>query len=322
MIYKPLVSIVIPVYNGANYLKEAIEAALAQTYKNIEIIVVNDGSSDDGESAKIALSYGDKIRYFEKPNGGVSTALNMAISNMRGEWFSWLSHDDLYLPDKILFQIKFLNKIMSKYKRINLDKTVIYCKNYTINKDGRIIKKKIFMLPEHMNRQHMILAHLKNYRIGGCAVLIPAKAFTDAGHFDVDCRTASDKEYWFRLINCGYDFYFLNKRLVKNRVHKKQVGKVYANRMREEGDALNTQIVKTVWKNRTTENWMYFLKIACYLEKRNHKNASIYALNCAKELSNNSISYRACKSIGLWFYRIKGKIFFGLRYLYRKVSVK
>ena len=59
MTYEPLVSIVIPVYNGANYLTEAIEAALAQTYKKIEIIVVNDGSTDDGESAKIALSYGD-----------------------------------------------------------------------------------------------------------------------------------------------------------------------------------------------------------------------------------------------------------------------
>ena len=69
-----LVSIVIPVYNGANYLSEAIDSALAQTYKNIEIIVVNDGSKDDGATEKVALSYGDKIRYFHKENGGVSSA--------------------------------------------------------------------------------------------------------------------------------------------------------------------------------------------------------------------------------------------------------
>ena len=93
--YDPKVSIIIPVYNGANYVSEAIDSALAQTYKNIEIIVVNDGSSDDGATEKIAKSYGDRIRYFAKENGGVSSALNFGIRQMTGEWFSWLSHDDL-----------------------------------------------------------------------------------------------------------------------------------------------------------------------------------------------------------------------------------
>ena len=106
----PLVSIVIPVYNGANYMREAIDSALAQTYSNIEIIVVNDGSNDGGATRDIALSYGDKIRYFEKENGGVSTALNLGIKNMRGKYFSWLSHDDVYLPEKIQVEIDALRK--------------------------------------------------------------------------------------------------------------------------------------------------------------------------------------------------------------------
>ncbi|MDD4547058.1 MAG: glycosyltransferase family A protein, partial [Oscillospiraceae bacterium] len=94
----PLVSIVIPVYNGSNYLAEAVDSALAQTYKNIEIVVVNDGSNDEGATEKVAKSYGDKIRYFSKENGGVSSALNLGIENMKGDYFSWLSHDDLYKP--------------------------------------------------------------------------------------------------------------------------------------------------------------------------------------------------------------------------------
>ena len=80
MSIQPKVSIVIPVYNGANYLGEAIDSALEQTYENIEIIVVNDGSTDDGATREIALSYGDRIRYFEKENGGVSSALNLGIN--------------------------------------------------------------------------------------------------------------------------------------------------------------------------------------------------------------------------------------------------
>ena len=106
--YLPKVSIVIPAYNASNYLAEAIDSALAQTYPNVEVIVVNDGSKDDGETERVALSYGDKIRYFLKENGGSSSALNMGIVNMTGEWFSWLSHDDLYLPEKLEKQIEFM----------------------------------------------------------------------------------------------------------------------------------------------------------------------------------------------------------------------
>ena len=119
--FNPLVSIIIPVYNGGNYLAEAIDSALAQTYKNLEIIVVNDGSCDNGKTEEIALSYGDKIRYFRKENGGSSSALNYGIKQMNGEWFSWLSHDDLYYPEKIEKQVNYI-KVGSLYKDENINK--------------------------------------------------------------------------------------------------------------------------------------------------------------------------------------------------------
>ena len=76
----PRVSIIIPVYNGANYMREAIDSALAQTCSDIDVIVVNDGSRDDGATAEIARSYGGRIRYLEKENGGVSSALNDLVT--------------------------------------------------------------------------------------------------------------------------------------------------------------------------------------------------------------------------------------------------
>lgn len=103
---KPLVSIVIPVYNGSKYLADAIDSALAQTYANCEVIVINDGSDDGGKTENIALSYGKSIRYLKKVNGGVASALNMGIREMKGIYFAWLSHDDIYYPSKIEKQIQ------------------------------------------------------------------------------------------------------------------------------------------------------------------------------------------------------------------------
>ena len=80
--FQPKVSIIIPVYNGAKYMREAIDSALAQTYPHVEVIVVNDGSTDNGATAEIARSYGDRIRFFEKENGGVSSALNVGIRHI------------------------------------------------------------------------------------------------------------------------------------------------------------------------------------------------------------------------------------------------
>lgn len=126
---QPLVSIVIPVYNGSNYLKYAIDSALAQTYNNIEIIVVNDGSTDNGETEKLALSYGDSICYYAKENGGVSSAINFGIRQMKGEYFSWLSHDDQYSETKIERQLEVLRH----------GGDIAVCSERQINKDGQYL---------------------------------------------------------------------------------------------------------------------------------------------------------------------------------------
>jgi glycosyltransferase involved in cell wall biosynthesis len=129
--FEPLVTIVIPVYNGADYLEDAINSALNQTYKNIEIIVVNDGSTDYGKTEAIANAYSDRVRYFTKRNGGVSSALNFGIDKMTGEYFSWLSHDDLYFPEKIEKQVNFIEKnydvkvVASSFEIIDSERRVL-----------------------------------------------------------------------------------------------------------------------------------------------------------------------------------------------------
>ena len=189
--FHPLVSIVIPVYNGENYLSEAIDSALAQTYDNIEIIVVNDGSKD--RTDEIAKSYGNKIRYFKKENGGTSTALNVGIKNMKGDYFSWLSHDDMYYPDKIKRQIEELAKLdnkdtimMTDLDGIDENYKKIYKTNYINHIKQYPLREKSMLHPIIYNQTH------------GCTLLFPKKCFDEVGLFDEKSLVAQDFEFFYR----------------------------------------------------------------------------------------------------------------------------
>lgn len=210
----PKVSIIIPVYNGSNYLDEAIKSALVQTYKNVEIIVVNDGSNDNGATEKIVKSYGDKILYFNKENGGVASALNTGLDKMTGDYFSWLSHDDLYYEYKIEKQIEYL-------KNFQNEKVILYSDYSLINKNGRKISD--IKLDTFMLNQKPLYSILRG-SIHGCSLLIPAKAFSVCGKFDESLRTTQDYDLWFRMRN-EFCFVHMPEILIKSRWHAEQDSK-------------------------------------------------------------------------------------------------
>lgn len=187
---EPLISVVIPVYNGANYLRQAIDSVLNQTYSNIEIIVVNDGSKDQGQTESIALSYGDKIRYIYKENGGVATALNAGISQMKGEYFSWLSHDDVFYPEKIQKQMKLLK---------NRSARITACSYYIFYDSGRKIPVPIvdFYGSEMIKNSVFSVLHAL-IQFGG--ILFKREIFSDYGIFREDLKTTQDYEFLFRIL--------------------------------------------------------------------------------------------------------------------------
>lgn len=216
----PLVSIVIPVYNGSNYMREAIDSALAQTYSNIEIIVVNDGSNDGGATRDIALSYGDKIRYFEKENGGVSTALNLAIKNMRGQYFSWLSHDDVYLPEKVQTEIDALRKAGDMSR-------VVYSNWASLRMPERKIETKRYALFYRQNFLETGALMPLFGLISGCTLLIPKFYFDVYGYFDDIFRAVQDYKKWFEMFR-GKRTIFLRKSLILSRSHAEQTTYKYS----------------------------------------------------------------------------------------------
>ncbi|GHT01684.1 putative glycosyltransferase [Synergistales bacterium] len=228
--FHPLVSIVIPVYNGANYMRMSIDSALAQTYDNIETLVVNDGSTDGGVTERIALSYGDKIRYFDKANGGVATALNMAIANMRGEYFSWLSHDDLYLPEKVEKQVKLLSELEDKT-------TIAFSGFMTIDGSGREIQRILPLRRYSQKQLETPLFPLFHGMIDGVNLLIHKSHFERVGLFREDLATTQDYDMWFRVMR-GQCCCFVPEVLVCSRQHNAQDTITKQERVIRDGDAL------------------------------------------------------------------------------------
>lgn len=204
-----LVSIIIPVYNGEKFVEQAIKSALNQTYKNIEVIVVDDGSTDSTE--QICKKYGKSIKYLKKKNGGVSTALNIGISKMNGDFFAWLSHDDLYIKDAIEKRIDFWIKKGSNKKQI------VYTEFKLVNENckriNRFVKKPVFI-----NN----IAGLRRNNINGCTILchvsnIKGKLFSEKHRF------LQDGMAWAQLVNEGCEFIALKHTTALSRVHKDQV---------------------------------------------------------------------------------------------------
>jgi glycosyltransferase involved in cell wall biosynthesis len=256
----PKVSIVIPLYNGSKYVKEAIDSALAQTYKNIEIVVVNDGSTDEGKSEAIVKSYGNKIKYYKKENGGVSTSLNLAIKKSSGEYISWLSHDDVYYSDKIQKQIDYI--IANNY----YDKNVILYGDYDlIDNKSRLITK--------CTKDHVMLTEKPEYAllrgsINGITLLIPKRAFNEFGLFDESLRCAQDYEMWQRMSK-GYKFVHMSGIIAKSRQHHEQVT-VKSPKVITEGNELWTDLVESTPKKAMERlegsEYAFYMEMAKFLK--------------------------------------------------------
>lgn len=231
--FKPLVSIVIPVYNGSNYLAEAIESALGQTYENLEVVVVNDGSTDQTED--VALSFGSRIRYCKKDNGGVATALNMAIRLAEGQYISWLSHDDLYAEDKIRLQVEQLESLGNKNTLIYSDFTYINGKSETIGAECIGSRHD----PRRLNSS---LYPLLSGIIHGCTLMISKALYLKYGLFDESLKTTQDYDLWFKMLREN-PISFIDKPLVMSRSHDGQSSKTMKNLHRQEASDLWNKIL-------------------------------------------------------------------------------
>lgn len=271
MSFQPKVSIVIPVYNGDNYMREAIDSALAQSYNNLEVIVVNDGSSDAGKTEEIARSYGNKIRYYWKENGGVASALNFGIRAMVGDYFSWLSHDDIYYPYKLEKQIGYLNE---KGKNV-----MLYSDYDIIDEKSRFIRSEKI---SHIPKESIFYDLMTQWPVHGCTTLIPKQFFDKVGLFDERLKTTQDYDMWFRMSE-KFKFVHIDEVLIASRIHPNQGTRSMQDVVQKECNELYSNALKN-YSLKARQNVpegsasVWYARISLALKKKGCVGAAYFAL--------------------------------------------
>lgn len=210
----PKISVVIPTYNRADKVGKTIDSALAQTVSDIEVIVVDDGSSDD-TCGVLNAAYGDRIRYFFQENQGAGCARNRGIDEARGEWIAFLDSDDLWEPEKLELQLKATERFASRCGGCYTDARFM---NHPETRSFFQLAEKSYQHKEAMGINPNALELL--IKPGGAGMLIclssllaRADMLRKTGGFDPKLLYSPDSELMFRLAMLT-GFCYVNRPLV------------------------------------------------------------------------------------------------------------
>jgi glycosyltransferase involved in cell wall biosynthesis len=208
-----LVSVVIPVYNSEKYLEECLDSILEQTYENIEIIAVDDGSEDS--SLDILKRY-SKVHIFPQENQGLASSLNLGISKLKGSWLKWFSPDDVMYPYTI-------ETLVGETKKLSKD-TILYSNWNIIDDAGNILREFRESNYNELSAFQYNVRLLDGQQINVNTTLIPTHLFERCKIRELDDPVAIDYDFFLRSALL-YDtkFHSISKPLVKYRIHTSQL---------------------------------------------------------------------------------------------------
>src|SRR5919199_3452363 len=183
----PLISVIIPVFNGEKTIQKTIESVLTQTVTDFELLVINDGSQD-GTLEIVERIQDVRIKVFSYPNAGPSTSRNRGIDLATGEYISFIDADDLWTPDKLEAQLKAL--------QANPQAAVAYSWTDFINESNHYLRRGCYLT---LNGDIYANLLVVNFLENGSNPLIRKQAFSEVGTFDESLRAAEDWDMWLRL---------------------------------------------------------------------------------------------------------------------------
>ncbi len=205
----PQVSVIIPVHNRAEFLTEAVNSVLNQTWTDFEIIVVDDGSTDGTRDA--AMLYGDRIRYFYKDHEGPSKARNFGALKACGNFLAFLDSDDTWEPNKLEVQMRFLQS--------HSDVRLVSCGSYAL---GSSRKRKVALKGDRVG--DLFLDLYQRSFINTSGVVLNRDCFFQVGPFDETIQTAEDYDLWLSVAR-HFPIAHLDAPLVGIRKHPEELSK-------------------------------------------------------------------------------------------------
>jgi len=254
---KPQVSVIIPTYNRGWIIKEAVDSVLAQDFKDFELIVVDDGSTDN--TSDVLASYGHHISVFSQRNKGVSAARNQGIAEASGKLIAFIDSDDLWMPKKLSAQVEFFNKTP--------DALICQTEELWIRNGIRANPKKRHKKPSGM----IFEPSLELCLVSPSAVMIRRSLFDRVGGFDETLPACEDYDLWLR-ISCRFPVHLIDTPLIiKRGGHDDQLSK-------ETGlDKFRIKAVKNIIESGLLSKIQYRAAVQTLKKK-----CAIYATGCRK----------------------------------------
>jgi glycosyltransferase involved in cell wall biosynthesis len=201
------VSAIIPTYNYGRFLREAIDSALAQTCPALEVIVVDDGSTDD--TPQVLAGYGDRIRAIRQENAGVGTARNAGIAAARGEYLAFLDSDDIWRPRK-------LERDLARFEA-DPELGLVHCGVEAFDNTGKTISVSLtglegWVAPDLLRLDRQVIA------APGSGTMVPKRVAEEIGGFDARLQPSEDWDFCYRVA-ARYRVGFVPEVLVRYRLH-------------------------------------------------------------------------------------------------------
>lgn len=257
----PLVSVIMPAYNAAKYIDEAVLSVIKQTYTHWELIIIDDGSTD--ETKNIGLNYqlkDNRIKYFYQKNEKQGKARNFGISKSEGDYIAFLDADDIWMKQKLEVQINYL--------RMNPNISLIFSKGY-IKYSDHITNFEIEVRKEWSKADIPFM--IENNRIPILSVVVKRYALLNVGGFSesIHIQNVEDYHLWLKLLSHEYNFMSIKEKLFEYRIHEQQVTQ---NNTKVELSIIEIfrDLKESYWSNKYDKDILLRIKWFLFNDKNRH----------------------------------------------------
>ena len=280
-LFKPLVSIILPTYNGSKYIRQSIESCLCQTYDNIELIIVDDCSTDDTPKIIREFAHSDKrVRLIQNSeNRKLPASLNIGHQYARGNYITWTSDDNFYYPSAIQEMISHM---------LTLHADIVFANMDIVDKDGKLDGERYY--GGHYRTGPSDELPLKN-PIGAC-FLYTENVYQVVNGYNEDLFCTEDWDFWLKCYNADFSFEHLDKTLYTYRYHEKNL--TAQNKERIISQAVDLRLENLKAHSDTISNVMkmrIYLLMAGDAKKIDDKDSAIKWYKKALEISSDAVKF-------------------------------